>query len=145
MLLIHISQCYKPIEQFWLYITIQMLKVTQAWVCIPSFHLTGSFCVAYLLSLLEPYGWSSMRTGSFTNFFILLLVKYMQLIIHTHLLSKYTSIPFVMHPNPARTSLISKTDNMIITFNGNFSCLQTFPDNLYESEARDETQLSRFC
>lgn len=98
----------------------------------PSFHLTGSsYVAAYLLSLS---GWSPMRTGFLTNFSVLLLLKCIQLIIHMYLLSKYTSMPFVIHPNPARTSLICKTDNMILTFNVDFSCLQTFPDNHYESE-----------
>lgn len=58
---------------------------------------------------------------------------------------KDTSMPFVIHLNPARTSLICKTDNMILTFNGDFSCLQTFLDTLYESELGMRHRQVWFC
>lgn len=83
-------------------------------MCYLPFILNGSVnLAAYLLSLLDLHGWSSVRTGSFTNLSSLLLVKCMLLIIHKHLLSKYVSVPFVIHPKPVRTSLICKAGNMI--------------------------------
>lgn len=84
-------------------------------MCYLPFILNGSVnLAAYLLSLLELHGWSYVRTGSFTSLSSLVLVKCMLLIIHKHLLSKYVSVPFVIHPNLVRTSLISKADNMIL-------------------------------
>lgn len=119
-----------------------MLQVTQAG-CMPWFHLPASSRGA-AYSLSWP-GWSPVRTGSFTNFSVLLLVKCTYLIIHTHLPSKYTSVPFVIHPNPARTSLIWQTGSVIFVSNGYFSCLQTFPDYFYESEPGMKPSPVQFC
>lgn len=111
-----------------------MLKGSQAWVCYLPFILNGSVnLAAYLLSLLNLHGWSSVRTGSFTNLSCLLLVKCMLLIIHKHLLSKYVSVPFVIHSNSVRTSLICKAGNMILYLMAIF-CVYKLSQTIFMSQ-----------
>lgn len=103
-------------------------------MCYLPFILNGSVnLAAYLLSLLELHGWSYVRTGSFTSLSSLVLVKCMLLIIHKHLLSKYVSVPFVIHPNPVRTFLICKADNMILYLMA-ISCVYKLSQTIFMSQ-----------